>query len=402
MPLENVVVAGIGETEKSRPSRNNDQPYHDLEEYFWMAADRTLEDAGVGIDDVDGLGVARSSTPTPYRYPMMLAETLGLEDLSWVTASDHCGGQAIPLVVQAAQAVETGVAETVLCLGADTPKHPEKGSGEIFPGDPRGFKRNYQEPFGMQGANAQLAMVQRRHMDQYGTTIEQLGSIYVTQREHATRNPLAYFDEPVGLEEYRTSGMIADPIRLFDCVLPVNAGFGCLLTTPERAAELGVDPVSIAGFGHSHNPEVAERPAFTEMGIEAAGRRAFEMAGLEPDVMDFLQIYDDYPIVELMQLEELGYADRGEGGPFVERTDLSVEGELPLNTGGGQLCVGQAGVGGASFVQLLEAVRQLRGDGGDRQVPNAERGLVTGVGGGQYGKNLTAHSVAILQRGVGA
>lgn len=135
------------------------------------------------------------------------------------------------------------------------------------------------------------------------------------------------------------------------------------------------------------------------MGIGTAGERAFEMAGLGPAEMDFLQLYDDYPIVELMQMEELGYAARGEGGAFVERTDLSFDGDLPVNTGGGQLCVGQAGVGGASFVQVLEAVRQLRGDGGDRQVPGAERGLVTGVGGGQYGKNLTAHSVAVLERG---
>ena len=138
------------------------------------------------------------------------------------------------------------------------------------------------------------------------------------------------------------------------------------------------------------------------MGIDAAGERAFGMAGLAPDDMDFLQLYDDYPIVELIQLEELGYTERGEGGGFLERTDFTHGGDLPVNTGGGQLCAGQAGIGGAAFVQVLEAVRQLRGDGGDRQVPDAERGLVTGVGAAQYGKNLTAHSVAVLERGVPA
>jgi acetyl-CoA acetyltransferase len=99
----------------------------------------------------------------------------------------------------------------------------------------------------------------------------------------------------------------------------------------------------------------------------------------------------------MIQLEELGYAERGDGGEFVAGTDFRFDGDLPLNTGGGQLCVGQAGVGGAAFVQILEAVRQLRNDGGTRQVPDAERGLVTGVGADQYGKNLTAHSVAILE-----
>jgi acetyl-CoA acetyltransferase len=400
MAFENVVVAGIGETAKHRPSRRNDQPYHTLEEYFRDAADLTLADAGLEWGDVDGLGVARPSTETPYRYPLMLAETLGFEDLHWLTTTDHCGGQGVPLLAQAAMAVDSGMVDSILCLGADTPKHPEKGSGEVFPRDPRGFAREYVDPFGLQGANALLAMAQRRHMDRHGTTVEQLGELYVAQRAGATRNPLAYFDEPVGLAEYVDSPMIADPVRLFDCVLPVNAGFGFLLMTPDIATDLGVEPVSIRGVGNSHNPEVAPRREFTAMGIGTAGERAFGMAGLGPEDMDFLQLYDDYPIVELMQLEELGYTEPGEGGAFLERTDLAHDGDLPINTGGGQLCVGQAGVGGAAFVQVLEAVRQLRGDGGDRQVPGAERGLVTGVGAGQYGKNLTAHSVAVLERGV--
>jgi acetyl-CoA acetyltransferase len=399
MAFEDVVVAGIGETAKHRPSRRNDQPYHTLEEYFRRAAALTLADAGLAWGDVDGLGVARPSTETPYRYPLMVAETLGFEDLRWLTCTDHCGGQAVPLLAQAAMAVDSGMVESVLCLGADTPKHPEKGSGEVFPRDPHGFAREYVDPFGLQGANALLALAQRRHMDRFGTTVEQLGELYVAQREGATRNPLAYFDEPVTLEEYVDSEVIADPIRLFDCVLPVNAGFGFLLTTPDLADDLGVEPVSIRGVGNSHNPEVAPRREFTAMGIGTAGERAFGMADVAPDDVDFLQLYDDYPIVELMQLEELGYTERGVGGEFLERMDFAHDGDLPVNTGGGQLCVGQAGVGGAAFVQTLEAVRQLRGDGGDRQVPGAETGLITGVGAGQYGKNLTAHSVAVLERG---
>jgi acetyl-CoA acetyltransferase len=399
MVLDNVVIAGIGETEKSRPSHRNDQPYRDLEEYYQMAAKKTLEDAGIAWQDLDGLGIARPSTETPYRYPLIVAETLGFEDLKWLTVSDHCGGQAVPLMVQAAMAVNAGIVDSILCLGADTPKHPEKGSGEIFPRDPRGFSRNYVDPFGQQGANTLLAMTQRLHMERHGTTLDQLGKLYTTQRQHATENPLAYFDEPVDIDAYKNSEMIADPIRLFDCVVPVNAGFGCLLTTPELAADRDVTPVSIRGFGNSHNPEVSSQRTFTRMGIETAADRAFEMAGRGPAEMDFLQLYDDYPIVEMIQLEELGYAERGAGGEFVARTDFHFDGDLPLNTGGGQLCVGQAGVGGAAFVQILEAVRQLRGDGGGRQVPDAERGLVTGVGADQYGKNLTAHSVAILERG---
>ncbi|MFB6309614.1 MAG: thiolase family protein [Salinirussus sp.] len=402
MGFENAVIAGIGETDKHRPSRENDQPYHTLEEYYWMAARQTLADAGMAWDDIDGLGVARPSTPTPYRYPMLLAETLGFEDLRWVTATDHCGGQGVPLIVQAAMAVDAGAADAILCLGADTPKHPAKGSGEIFPLDPRGFSREYIVPFGNQGANARLAQTQERHMAVHGTTIDQLGEIYVTQRAHASLNPLAYFQEPVELSDYRESEVLADPIRLFDCVVPVNAGLGVLVTTVELADQLDVDPVSIRGFGNSHSPDIGPKRDFLSLGIETAGKRAFEMAGLGPDDIDVLQLYDDYPIIEVMQLEELGYAAPGEGGSFVAETDLSIEGDLPLNTGGGQLCVGQAGLGGASFVQLTEAVRQLRGAAGDRQVSGVDTALVTGVGGGQYGKNLIANSVAVLERGVGA
>lgn len=402
MGLENAVLAGIGETEKHRPSRKNDQPYHTLEEYFWMAARETLDDAGLAWRDVEGLGVARPSAETPYRFAMLLAETLGFEDLRWVTTTDHCGGQAVPLVVQAAMAVDAGAAESILCLGADTPKHPRKGSGEIFPRDPRGYNLEYVNPFGNQGANSRLAMTQQRHMAEYGTTLDQLGKLYVTQREHASVNPLAYLRDPVDVTDYRESEVLADPIRLFDCVVPVNAGFGVLVSTPELAADLGADPVSIRGFGNSHSPDIAPKRDFLKLGIETAGERAFEMADLARSDVDVLQLYDDYPIVEVMQLEELGYADSGEGGAFVETTDFSVDGDLPLNTGGGQLCVGQAGVGGAAFVQINEAVRQLRGSAGNRQVDGADVGVVTGVGGGQYGKNLIANSVAVLEGGVGS
>lgn len=398
MVFDTVVLAGIGETEKSRPGGASDDPDHDLEEYFRMAAERTLADAGLGWQEVEGLGLARPQAEWPFQYPMELAQTLGFEDLKWLTVTDHCNGQAVPLLAQAALAVEAGIVDSILCLGADTPIGPGDEPGEH---GSRGFGPNFLDPFGLQGANARIAMVQRVHMERYGTSIDQLGKLYVTQREHATHNPLAYFDEPADLEEYENSRMIADPVRLFDCVIPVNAGLGFLITTPEKASELGVDPVSLRGVGNSHNANAAPLRDVTAMGIDAAGERAFGMADVGPYDMDFLELYDCYPIIEAIEMEELGFCERGESGPFIEATDFSHDGDLPLNTGGGQLCAGQAG-GAGGFHQVLEAVRQLRGDGGTRQVPDAEMGLVTGVGASTYDSNFAQKSVAVLERGTPA
>lgn len=403
MGFDDAVIAAIGETEKSRPSEDNEQPFHDLEEYLWMAARKTLDGTGIDFSDVDGLGLARPSIETPYRYPLMVADTLGLSDLNWITATDHCGGQAVPLLAQAAMAVDAGVAETILCLGGDTPEVPGRGAGEVFPRDPRGLQRNYKDPFGVQGTNAEIAHVQNRHAERYGTTPEQLGRLYVAQRQNAARNPLAYFDEPVELDDYLQSSLIADPIRLFDCVIPVNAGFGVLVTTPERAASITDAPVSIAGVGHNHNPTVPEDRRLTATGMEPAIRRASDAAGLDPTDADFYQLYDDYPIVVAIEMEELGLYAPGEAGQFLEETDFGIDGDVPLNTGGGQLCAGQAGVAGG-FLQVVEGIRQLRGEGGDRQVPDAERGLVTGIGGvsANYDGVLSANSAMVLEEGVRA
>jgi acetyl-CoA acetyltransferase len=403
MGFDNAAIAAIGETEKSRPSETNDQPFHDLEEYLWVAAQETLGGTGLSIADVDGLGLARPSIETQYRFPLMIADTLGLSDLKWITATDHCGGQAVPLLAQAAMAVDAGVAETVLCLGADTPKVPDRGEGEVFPRDPRGLQRNYKDPFGVQGTNAEIAHVQNRHAERYGTTPEQLGHLYVTQRRHAAANPLAYFDEPVDLEGYLESAPIADPIRLFDCVIPVNAGFGALVTTPERAQELTDTPVSVAGVGHNHNPAVPEDRRLTATGMGPAADRALDQADLDPTAADFYQLYDDYPIVLAIEMEEIGLCEPDDIGRFLEETDFGIEGDVPLNTGGGQLCAGQAGVAGG-FLQVVEGVRQLRGEGGDRQVPDAGCGLVTGVGGvsANYDGVLSANSAMVLRAEVSA
>ncbi|GAB7011200.1 thiolase family protein [Halorubrum trueperi] len=398
MKFNKTVIAGIGETEKSRARENRGEAYHSMEEYYKQAAELTLEDAGVEMNNVDGFGMINPTAETPFIYPSVMAETIGLEDLNWIQSVDHGGASATSLLIQAASAVENGVVDTMLCLGADAPMDPYKDLDTLFPADPRGFTRNYLDPFGNQGPNTRLALVQRAHMEQYGTTIDQFGEIAVTQREHAVRNPLAYFDESYDLDEYKESPMISSPIRMLDTVMPVNGGFGYLLTSAEKAAELDVDSVLISGFGEHHSPDLSAKPDATTTGIVRAGQLACERAGIDPADADFFQPYDDYPSVVLMQIEDMGFCEKGAGGEFVEENDLMYDGDLPVNTSGGQLSVGQAGMAGG-FVQLLEGIRQLRGEGGERQVPDAEYGIVTGVGGISYKKNLQNNTVVVLERG---
>lgn len=394
MSFDSVGVVSVGETEKRRPETTEDR--RSLEEYYTEAARLTLAETPIEVADVDGLGIIASMTDTPPIYPGMLAETLGFADLTWTAQADAGGSSALTLVRQAAMAIETGAAETVLCLGADTPIDP--GDDGLFPSDPRGYAKNYLDPFGTQGPTARLAHVKTVHMDEYGTTAEQLSNVAITQREHAVANPLAYFDSPIDRAEYLDSEFIAEPVRLYDCVIPVNAGFGVLLTTADRATESADHPVHIAGIGECTNPSLGIPPDVTSTGIAPATRDAFAETDREPADADFLQLYDDYPIVVAMQLEDLGLCAKGEGGDLLASADLRYDGDRPLNTSGGQLSAGQPGMAGG-FVQLVEGVRQLQGEGGDRQVPDPEWGIVTGVGGIGYAKNLRHNTVGVLGRG---
>lgn len=392
--LDDVIVAGHGETAKRRPSTGDE--IWGLEKYFQLAAKETLDAADMDKTDVDGVGISIPLNETGAVYPSAIAETLGFENLDWLLAADHGGASATELLIQGALAVQSGVADVLLCLGADMP-HDPRAEGAFRPRWPRGYETNYLDPFGEQGANTRFALVQRAHMDQYGTTLEQLGKIAVAQRKHAVENPYAYFDTEITMEEYLESTPIADPIRLLDCVIPVNAGKGVLLCSRERY-EASHPPVRIEGFGKCMvNHDASPVPDLTTTGIEQAGQQAREMAGADPSNADFYQLYDDYPVVVLMQLEDLGLCEKGEGGAFVEGARFDTQGDIPLNTSGGQLSAGQAGAAGG-FEQLLEGVKQLRGES-TQQLDDPEWGIVTGTGGLGFGKTLQNNNVVYLSRG---
>jgi acetyl-CoA acetyltransferase len=229
-------------------------------------------------------------------------------------------------------------------------------------------------------------------MHEYGTTHEQLGAVAVAMRKHAQLNPGALMcGKPLTLEQYMESPMLADPYRINDCCLETDGAAAFIVTTVERARDLDKTPIYIMGAAAGQPypaDEITNRADFHQTGLSIAAPEAFQMAGITPADADFAQIYDCFTFEVIQQIEEAGFCARGEGGPFVENGGIELGGKLPVNTHGGLLSEAHSlGVG-----HVVEAVKQLRGDCGERQVKDAEIGVVTGWG--DFGDG----SIAILRR----
>jgi len=384
-------IVGCGETPVDRQGQKPDEPGRSTAQYLSWAARLALEDAGLTLRDFDGQGLAALYTANygqPF-WPEEAAEILGVSP-GLLMAGGNGGASAVSVLGQAAAAIHAGLVDLVLCVAASAPlAEPHSG---VSAEDTRDFEL----PYGMMGPNSRIALVMRRHMYEYGTSLDHLGKLAVTARYHASLNPGAYLKEPITLEDYKSSRLIADPIRLLDCVMPANGGKAFILASAERARSLPKRPVYLLGFSEKDNPSYGPRSHSDPlvMGVREAGERAFAMAGVAHGDIDFLALYDDYVIIVLMQIEDLGFCRKGDTR-FFETTDFSFQGELPIQTGGGIINCGQPSTAGG-MVHILEAVRQLRGEGGKRQVKDAKIGLVTGLGAVAYGKNLGCTAVAIL------
>lgn len=351
-----------------------------------------LEDSSLSHTDVDGLAICTMTIPDDAPF---LAEHMGFE-LSWLVKCDQGGAAAVSSVIRAKHAIEAGYVDTVVCVGGGNRDARLDHDSVVRIGDYS--RRNFVEPLGYGGPNSLFGLIQRRHMYEFGTTLEQLGKIAVTQRQHAQKNTNALLQRDLSMEDYLGSRLIADPIRLFDCVMPCSGSAAVVLTARECIPrDLGHPPVAVAAVAESINHQVRSSvPDRLTTGVEKLQGRLF--AEFPAEQMDFLQLYDDYPIAVLMQLEDLGYAAKGSGGPFIEKTDISYAGDLPLNTGGGQLSSGQPRSTGG-HVGLVEGIRQLQGRGGARQVQGAITGLVTGIGHLTYASNLACTAGVVLRKG---
>jgi acetyl-CoA acetyltransferase len=388
-------VVGYGETPVSRSRADKGEPRLSVQEYAAWAVEAALEDAGLEKKDIDeeGLGVAGTVFPHSEIFSGEVAQDLGVSP-KLVIRSDAGGSAGVSLLHQAGMAVRSGEVDLVLCVGADAPMNITS------PGAMREwrYETDFQKPFGMMGPNSQFAFVARRHMHQYGTRAEDLGKVAVTQREHAIRNPNAYLKAPLTMEQYLASRMIADPVRLFDACISVNGGLAYVVASKEKAKKLAGDrAVWVLGSAEEVNYQHGSRlrPDITYLGTSEAARRALAQSGAERKDIDFVQAYDDYTLAVLMEIEDAGFCKKGEAGKFVSEHDVSFKGDFPLNTGGGQLSSGQPGMAGG-FVHLVEAVRQLRGEGGDRQVNDARLGMVTTIGCLAYGNSLVDTDVVVL------
>ena len=344
-------------------------------ELHYQAASRAIADAGLTKEDIDGLG----STGMGLMAPIEIGEYLGLRP-TWIDGTGVGGSAWVVLAEHAVAAIQAGHADVIVLVYGSTSRADLKTSHRRanLSFGARGPVQ-FDAPYG-HALIAKYAMAARRHMHEFGTTIEQLAEISVSTRFNAGLNPDAYYREPLTIDDVQNSPMIADPLTKLHCCIRSDGGGAIVLTSEERAEDLPRAPVYVLGSGEtSSHTTMSEWEDFTESPAVRSGALAFQRAGLTPADVDICEIYDAFTPMVLFSLEALGFCAKGEGGPFVEDGKLRVGGALPTNTDGGGLSACHPGMRGMFL--MVEAVRQLRGEAGDRQVPNANVACVNGTGG---------------------
>jgi acetyl-CoA acetyltransferase len=359
--------------------------------HWWIgrALRELTKAAGLRPRDLDGLSVS-SFTVGP-DTAIGLTQHFGLSP-RWLDHVPFGGASAIVALRRAARAVQAGDADFVACVAGDT-NHVDSFHKTLST-----FSRFAQDavyPYGAGGANASFALITKNYMNTYGATREDFGKICVAQRDNALAFPHALMKKPLTLDEYMSARAIADPIHLFDCVMPCAGAEVFLVCREDAARSLGLKAVRLLSTIERHN-------AFPEDVIQSRGGWAVDMdelwsmAGVRPDDVDLLETYDDYPVIVMMQFEDLGFCRKGEGPDFVRSHKLTADSTFPHNTSGGQLSVGQAGAAGG-YLGLVEAMRQLTGTTLGATVPDAEIAAVSGFGMINYDRGLSS-CAAILAR----
>ncbi|HYX64696.1 MAG TPA: thiolase family protein [Burkholderiales bacterium] len=341
--------------------------------HWWLARALAglLQQSGLRKDALDGLAVS-SFTLAP-DSAIGLTQHLGLSP-RWLDHVPFGGASGVVMLRRAARAVQAGDAEVVACIAGDT-NHVD--SFRLTLANFSQFARDAVYPYGAGGPNASFAFLTAYYMRSYGATREDFGKLCVAQRANALRFPHALFKKPLTPEEYLAARPIADPLHLFDCVMPCAGADAFLVMSVDRARSLDVKFCRLLGTIERHNA-FASDPVQMRAGWALDRADLYEQAGAGPEDMDFVETYDDYPVISLMQIEDLGFCGKGEGPAFIRRHSFGWDGSFPLNTSGGQLSVGQAGAAGGSL-GLVEALRQLTGRAEGRQI-GAKLGLVSGFG----------------------
>lgn len=374
-----IAVVGVGQAGMGEAHGRTDM------EIMVEAAQKAVADAGLSMRDIDGLC---TSSVGASMWGLPTVEYLGIRP-KFVDTTMLGGCSFVSQMLPAMLALNAGLCDHVLvCYGSTQRTNVINRTRQEelrLPLDPQPFEVPYQAHI-----VSSYALAAARHMHQYGTTRRDLAEVAVAARQWAQRNPEAFMRDPLSIDEVLGARMVSDPLSLRDCCMISDGAGAYVLTRADRARDLKQKPVYLLGNATAiWHRQISSMPDFTETAARESGQRAFEMAGLAPSDIDVVEVYDAFTINTILFLEDLGFCKKGEGGAFVANGGIAPGGHLPVNTNGGGLSCVHPGMYGMFIA--IEAVRQLRGECGDRQVPGAKAAVVHGNGG-----LLSAQATAIL------
>jgi acetyl-CoA acetyltransferase len=362
-------IVGVGYTEFSKRSGQTTQTL------ALRAIRAALDDAGLATKDVDGVACHRVGDSVA---AAIVAQSLGLRDMHYQLDAWGGGGSSGMVVASAAMAVATGMAEVVVCWRALNARSGTRMGGTgMAPSQVLDFE--YQLPYGLQVAAQQYALIARAYMHKYGVEAETFGRVAITERQHAVLNERAMMRHPLTMEDYLDARWIAEPLRLLDCCLETDGGVAVVVTSAERARDLKQPAVLIRGavYGGGQTLYSNGHVDLATSATKASSARLWATAGVGPQDIDVVELYDAYTPLVLFQLDDYGFTPPGLAAAFVDAGEIALGGKLPVNTHGGFLSEGYA----HGMNHVAEAVAQLRGTCGARQVADAELALVTAAPG---------------------
>jgi acetyl-CoA acetyltransferase len=385
--MKDVAIAGFAESKIDVATGLNS---YDL---AGSVLDEIIGKYGIDRSEIDGFAVSEtmSETGNPF-WAQYMADVLGLSP-TWLELMGLGGVSSIGGVARAAMAIRSGMCKTVLVLAADAQssgRTPEQGAQ----------RHEFQYPTGLRGPVGAFGMIMRRYDHLYGLNRSALARLAVTQRDHGMMNPNACprLRKRITEQDYLDSKPVSDPLRMLDSVMVCDGANAILMMSSEDAKARGLRAIHPTSYqeltGYNADKPMAE---ILDSGFLSVGPKALAGAGMIARDVQSFHPYDDFLIAILLQLEQIGFCEVGRGASFVLDTDLTITGSLPLNTGGGQISAGQPGLAGGGL-NLVEAVRQMLEQGGDRQIPNIDNALVTGIGGIPYARNWCTSGVLILEQ----
>ena len=368
------VIAGIGELKPTMRAAGRTSIGLMAE-----ASDRAIADAGLNKKDIDALLVDPPPDEPGRTFPSAFAEYLNIAPV-YTSTVGLGGASGAAMVMHADAAIKAKYCHAVLLVTGGV-----IGGGALSGQRGRGLDRRREEfesPYGPLGVTSAYAMIAQRHSFEYGTTAEQRARVAVDQRTNACANPEAlYYGQPITVQDVLSSPLLSDPLHMLEIVRPCCGAAAIIVAAADRVKASPHPLVSPIGSGAcvTHS-SIISSPSLTTSPVKAAAELSFKMADVKPKDINLVSVYDCFTITVIITLEDAGFCARGEGGTFVESTDITYHGALPVNTHGGQLSFGQPDIAGG-MSHITEAVRQLRGGAGDRQIDGCELAYVNGIGG---------------------